>query len=318
MINRSRTANVEPPAEPTDQQPALPVYTEEEASAVIKQLAKLPTTFAGLPVKQPSEIAQHRGICLSLSGPGGVGKTTLSATVINSILARRALFVDIESGGHVLDDESTSDTYKPEEGPYLGLVEAKSWQDLENIMNQLVRNPGPFHCAIWDNMSEALELCKAKYNFYSNVADQLSKWNTITNDMVELFRKGRDMARNRQFVTIYCMWDTNESEDEMGTKFKHRGLHFNPKLAEKFTGIVDWIGWLETPDPPMSPYPPILHFDKSPMYPTKYRISPRTKAMRNVPEIIYNPDLGDIVDTVIGGKPWPTDKHKSPKRERPS
>lgn len=285
------------------------------------KLAQLPTTFAGLPIKQPSEVQQHRGTCLSLSGPGGVGKTTLATTIIDSDIIQKCLFIDIEGGVHVVDDESYSRKdrgWRPEEGPKMGIVEPKTWMELERIMQALIQNPGPFNCAIWDNMSEALELLKAKHSFYANVNDQLSKWNTITNEMVDLFRKGRDLARTREFVTIYCMWDTNESEDEMGNKFKHRGLHFNPKLAEKFMGIVDVVGWLETPSKPMAPYPPILHFDKDPMYPTKLRISPRTKSLTNVPDIIYNPNLGHYIDTVMGGKPWPAAQHQGGKRERPT
>jgi hypothetical protein len=283
-------------------------------------LLTLPTKFAGLDVKQPTEIQQHRGMCLSLAGAGGVGKTTLSVDIINSPIVKRCLFIDIEGGAHVVDDEeySRKDTFKPEEGPKMGIVEVTTWLQLERIMQQFIADPGPFNCAIWDNMSEALELCKAKHAFYSVVADQLSKWNSITNDMVELFRKGRDIARTREFITIYCMWDTAESEDELGAKYKHRGLHFNPKLAEKFTGVVDFIGWLETPSKPMPPYPPILHFDKSPMYPTKQRISPRTKALANIPDIHYNPSLADIANTMMGGKPFPTEKHTPKRTERPT
>lgn len=287
--------------------------------ASVSSIAQLPTKFAGLAVHQPTAIQQHRGTCISLSGAGGVGKTTLAHEVINSPIIERVLFVDIEGGAHVLDDEEyTRQGYLPEEGPKLGIVQPTNWMELERIMQALVRDPAPFNCAIWDNMSEALEMAKASKAFYANEADQLGKWNTITNMMVELFRQGRDMARARRFVTIYCMWDTTEHEDEMGVKFKHRGLHFNPKLAEKFMGIVDLVGWLETPNKPAKPYPPILHFDKDPLWPTKMRVSPRTRSLSNIPDVHYNPSLADIIDTLMDGKPFPTAKHASPVRERPT
>lgn len=277
---------------------------------------KLPEKFAGFPIKQPSEIQQHRGLCLSLSGEGGVGKTTLAETVRKCNLVveggKKVLFVDIEGGSHVIDDQ-LPETYKPEEGPDLGIIEVTKWNDLVLIMQQLIQDPGPFCGAIWDNMSEALELCKGKHGFYTGAEkDQFGKWDDMTNDMVNLFRQGRDLARSREFITIYCMWDTQKHEDSMGVKFQHRGLHFNPKLAEKFMGIVDVVGWLETPPKPALPYPPVLHFDKDPLYPTKMRMSPRSKALTNLPDIIYNPDLGDIVNTVVSHKSWPIDKHTKP------
>lgn len=262
---------------------------------------RIPTKFAGLPIRKPSEIQQHRGTCITLTGKGGVGKTTLAATITHSDIAQRCLFVDLEGGAHVLDDD-----------PYMDIVEVHSWSELEVILQSLVRDTKTYRSVIIDNASEALELCKAKYNFYADITKQLSLWNQITNDMVTMFRTGRDIARQEQFVTIFCMWDTIDNEDDMGQKFKHRNVSLNPKLAEKFLGIMDIVGWLEQPTKPNLPYPPILHFDIDPLYPTKKRISPRQQSLLKIPDIIYNPDLGHIIDTMIGGKPWPTEQHQKP------
>jgi len=274
---------------------------------------QLPTEFAGLEIKQPEELEQYRGWSCGLSGPGGVGKTTLSGTLVNSKWVQehgKILYVDIEGGAYVIDDEPPQ-TARLQEGPILGVVEASSWTHIEMVMQQLHRNPDPFVGAVWDNMSEALELCKHKHHFYETPTDhRIGLWDGITNDMVNLFRQGRDLARTREFIIIYNMWDTQEHENPMGEKFKHRGLHFNPKLSEKFLGITDMAGWLETPPKPMPPYPAILHFDKDPLYPTKTRVSPRMRRHTNIPDTIYSPDLGDIVDTIIGGKPWPSEKHQ--------
>lgn len=260
------------------------------------------STFAGISIKKPSELAQHQGICLTLTGKGGVGKTTLAPTVIHSELARPCVFFDLEGGSFVLDDD-----------PNIDVVPVKSWSELELCMQNLVRNPSPYKSAVFDNMSEALELCKHKHNFYADITKQLSLWNQITNDMVSLFRQGRDLARQEPFVVIYCMWDTTDSEDDMGNKFKHREVALNPKLAEKFMGIMDFVAWLEQPPKPQSPYPPLMHLDIDPLYPTKKRINPRQQALVKIPDIIHNPDLGDVVDTIMGHKEWPAEKHQPPK-----
>lgn len=254
--------------------------------------------FGGFRIRKPSEIAQYKGTCLTLCGKGGVGKTYLTGTLSSSELTHRTLFVDLEGGSHVLNDD-----------PNVDVIEITEWAQLNAVMQRLITNRGEYNSAIFDNMSEALELCKHHLNFYADVSKQLSLWNQITNEMVQLFRQGRDLARTNQFVMVYVMWDTTDSEDDMGNKFKHRDVSLNPKLAEKFMGIMDLVAWLESPPKPKPPYPPILHFDVDPLYPTKKRMNPKQQALLKIPDIIYAPDLGHIVDTIVGGKPWPEHLH---------
>lgn len=280
---------------------------ETNNSHPTEELAKTTTSFtptqkfAGLTIRKPSEIMQHRGLCLTITGKGGVGKTTLAGTAVHSSITHRTLFVDLEGGSHVLEDD-----------PNVDIVEVHNWSELSIVMQRLITDRSKYNCAIFDNMSEALELCKAKYDFYSDVTKQLSLWNQITNDMVSMFRQGRDLARQERFICIFVMWDTTDNEDEMGNKFKHRSVNLNPKLAERFMGIMDLVCWLEQPTKPNKPYPPILHFDIDPLYPTKKRINPRQQALTKLPDIIYSPDLGDIVDTIVGGKEWDSVKHAKP------
>lgn len=259
---------------------------------------KRPKQFAGYAIRTPSEIQQYKGACITLTGKGGVGKTTLAGSVTHSDITHRTLFVDLEGGAHVLDDD-----------PYMDIIEISTWAQLQSVMQMLIANRGPYNSAVFDNMSEALELCKHHHNFYADVKAQLGLWNQITNDMVQLFRQGRDLARTNQFVMVYVMWDTTDAEDDMGNKFKHREVALNPKLAEKFMGIMDLVAWLETPSKPKPPYPPILHFDIDPLYPTKKRMNPKQQALTKLPDVIYQPDLGHIVDTLLGGKQWPADLH---------
>jgi phage nucleotide-binding protein len=263
--------------------------------------------FAGYVLRKPSDIMQYKGACITLCGKGGVGKTTVAGGITKSDLTHKTLFVDLEGGAHVLNDD-----------PNLDIIEVSSWSQLCAVMQKLIVNRGEYNSAVFDNMSEALELCKHHHNFYADPKQQLGLWNQITNDMVQLFRQGRDLARTNQFVMVYIMWDTTDAEDDMGNKFKHREVALNPKLAEKFMGIMDLVAWLETPPKPKKPYPPILHFDVDPLYPTKKRMNPKQQALMKLPDIIYNPDLGEIIDTIVGGKPWDVEAHTDKPAVRPT
>jgi len=276
-------------------------------------LPQLPTKFAGLQVYQPREVRQYKGYSLAISGRGGVGKTTLASTVVNSPIAHNCLFVDIEGGAVVIDDAEDRPGYVPEEGPHLGVVNVTTWGELNVVMQRLItdRKRYGINSAIFDNCSEALELSKIRHGFYTaDKKDRLSLWDDITNDMVQLFRQGRDLARNEQFVMIFILWDTDRLMETGDPRSGHkRDLGVNPKSAEKLQGIMDYVAWLETPPKPKPPYPPIMHFEYDPEIPTKKRLNPKQQSMLGIPDLIYNPDMGDIVDTVLGGKPWPHDKH---------
>lgn len=269
--------------------------------------------FAGQRLLTFDEIREHRGTCIVLSGKPGVGKTTLAATAANSDIAVPLLHLDIESGGHVINTPKMFTLPDGSEIPVIQPIEVKEFVQVERIIQQLLLNPKPFNGCILDNFSELLSLCQKKHNFYGLAEkDRYSAWNKITDDMLDVTRNLRNLARNRRFVSIIVMWDTAESEvDPAGNVTrKYRDVQLTPKLAEKFKGIVDVMGYVERPDMPQKPYPPVLRFDIDPTIPTKMRISPQDKALLELPDIIYQPDLGDIINTTLGGMPWPADKHK--------
>lgn len=289
---------------------------------VRRDLPPLPKKFAGLDVRQPKEIRQYKGWSCGLSGRGGVGKTTLASSLINTPLAHNCLYVDIEGGAFVIDDAEDHPRYRPEEGPHLGIVDVFTFAQLEAVMQNLVSNfkKQGIYSAVFDNMSEAVELSKARHNFYQTDKDhRLGLWDDITNDMIQLFRQGRDLARQEQFVCIFIMWDTDRLMEQGNPRGGHkRDVSLNPKCAEKFIGIMDHVAWLETPDKPKSPYPPIMHLDIDPGIPTKKRINPKQQRILGIPDVIYQPDLGDIVNTVVGGLPWPTERHIDKPAARPT
>lgn len=306
----------------TNSQLARPAPLDPYTSLVRPNLPPLPKKFAGLQVRQPSEVRQYKGWSCGLSGRGGVGKSTLAASLINSPLAHNCLYVDIEGGAFVIDNAEDHPRYLPEEGPHLGIVDVFSFSQLEAIMQNLIINfkKDGIYSAVFDNMSEALELSKIKHGFYTTDKNmRLSIWDDITNDMIQLFRMGRDLARQEQFICVFVMWDTDRLTEAGNPKSDHkRDVSLNPKLAEKFIGIMDHVAWLETPDKPKPPYPPIMHFDIDPSIPTKKRMNPKQQRILGIPDVIYQPDLGDIVNTVVGGLPWPTHLHIDKPAARPT
>ena len=282
----------------------------------------LPKKFAGLPVRQPAEIRQYKGLCIGMSGRGGVGKTTLSETIVNSPISHNVMFFDVEGGAFVLDDAEDKPGYVPAEGPHLGIVDITEWSHVQLSMQYLIREHKKLgiHGAIWDNCAEVLELCKIKHNFYTTEkSKRLSLWDDITNDMLTFFRDGRNLCRQEQFVMVFVMWDTDRLVDPSDQRSDHkRDIALSPKLAEKFMGIMDYVCWLETPPKPKPAHPPIMHFlDIDPAIPTKKRLNVKQQKMMGIPDVIYNPDLGDIINTVLGGMPWPTDKHTNTPSSKP-
>lgn len=279
-----------------------------------RNVKPLPTSFAGLPVRQPREVRQYHGWSCLLTGKWGAGKTTLASTIVNSPICWNTLFVDIEGGAHILDDAEDRASWKPEEGPHLGIVEVHTWLELHTVMQHLIteRKKLGINSAIFDNMGEALELCKKKHGFYTaGASKEFSLWDDMTNDMVNLFRDGRDLARQEQFVCIFVSWDTEKPMDRSDPSGPtKRDVSFNPKLAEKVMGVMDSGLWVETPPKPKPPYPPILHFtDVDPSIPVKKRINPKQQATLGIPDVIYNPDMGVIIDTLLGGVPFPVENH---------
>lgn len=279
-----------------------------------RQIKPLPRKFSGLDVYQPRDIRQYKGWSTCISGRGGVGKSTLAASVINSELAWNCIFVDIEGGAVVLDDAEDNPKWRPEEGPHLGIVNVQDWSTLNTVMDNTIATHKSLdiNCVIFDNMGEAIELSKHARGFYkAGAANEFGIWDDITNDMIGFFRRGRDLARQEQFICIFVMWDTEKlmvrNDPHGGYK---RDLALNPKTAEKVMGVMDSCIWLETPPRPRTPYPPILHFtDIDPAIPTKKRLNPKQQRILNIPDVIYNPDLGVIVDSILGGQKFPIENH---------
>jgi GTPase SAR1 family protein len=270
-----------------------------------------------------AELRAKRGVCLVLSGPPAVGKTTLAGTIIHSELAVPCMYLDVESGSHVLPDPPMIDIGNGNTMPALYPVEIKTFQQAETAITQLNTNPKPFKSAVLDNFSELLSLCMKKHN-YSNLADKerFSAWNKITDDMLDITRTCRDLARDKGFIMIIILWDTTDNLDDptSNTKKTIQDFQLTPKLAEKFKGLLDTAGYVVRP-PSGKQYPPILRFDSSPVslgdrtyysIPTKLRLSPSQEAFTTLPKVIYNPDLGELIDYVMGGKPWDKAKHDKP------
>lgn len=250
------------------------------------------------------------GLCIAISGPKGAGKTFMAGTVADSqyVKARAGnpntpvLFLDVEGGMRSVRHRADVEFKK-----------ITSFVEYEQFVDKLIKAPDlPWGCIVTDNATELAELCMVKH-MVGKQDPSYSEWRRLTQDMTAQVRKMRDLSRNRGIVTIFNVWDLQET-DENGRIQKIK-LDMSPRLMGRFAGAVDMIGWLEVLDDD-APGTRVLHMAGNSKVVAKMRKDPFGPEA-DIPWDLYwrgvtNSPLVALFDTLLGGQAWDKTKFLAP------
>lgn len=292
----------------TDKEFMRAMQDPPHAALVSEALAKIAPAqsadgrkFAGLPVKSANKQSEW-GMCIAVYGAAGVGKTTFAADIADSPLGGPAVILDAEGGARSVAHKDNVD-----------IIDITSWQQVQAFTQEFLRTPNPpWRSVIWDNMSELSSKCLT--SVMQQDQPQIQDYGKATTSMLAFTRVWRDAARSKGTNVVFIAWDFPEKDE--GTGNVKYGIGFTPSLARQFPGIVDIIGYLSVANnPPL--YTRVLNFAPSPRTVAKFRRS-QTEVAQQIPyEIFYGMNEHPIVDllaTLKGGTPWPSDRYKAPAR----
>lgn len=259
-------------------------------------------TFAGLPSYDPISVRQTKGRNITIMAHAGAGKTTLAATCLNSRFGWPMQYVDIEGGSHVLDNNDGID-----------IVKIKGTAEWNKYYAELKRNYNnsekfPYLTVCIDNLTELANKRIAEEKPKHN--DPRKAYGVVTDEIMEITRFLRDMSNATMINVIINVWIEREKDDDQGVTLTR--VQFNPAIQKAYPGVVDMIGNLTLEnDPPQ--YTRKLSFIPIRSDAKLRRAKTDTNAQK-IPIEIWNPDLGAILDTLIGGDPYDAQKFAKPTR----
>lgn len=105
--------------------------------------------MAGLTISKVTERSEYYNILIF--GESGIGKTTLAGSADAVPALRPVLFIDIEGG-------TTSLTHSY---PEVETVRVKTWQDMQNVFNELAEGKHGYKTVVLDSLTEI-----QKFNMY--------------------------------------------------------------------------------------------------------------------------------------------------------
>lgn len=275
---------------------AVPAKLTPESAATLRK------RYGGISTTSVSEA--KFGIRIGIYGPGGIGKTTLAASIVDSEYGSPALYIDARGNPEVVRSK----------GDRIQVITAPDFDTVEAVRKDLVRDlqegTCPFKTVIIDNLSElhAMDL-RDRYG-----ADKDITWtmhSATTADILQLARNWSDLATIHAVNVIFIMWDTPEDRTIRGRDVNRSELQFNKALQSQLPGIISWLGRLYITDE--TQFTRCLDFRPiETMHQAKFQVDPDDPYASKIPMQIYNPSLASIVDTVVGKLDWPAEKHKEP------
>lgn len=241
------------------------------------------------------------GAVIGVYGPGGAGKTTFVGTAVESEFGSPMYYIDARGHPEVLRHH----------GDKIHVAPFTTLDKLEKMRQDILKDGEfPFKTIVLDNVSEMWS--RDLKNRYGPAAEV--KWemhSASTAGILSVVRNWSDLADlpGRKINIIFVMWETPEKRKIRGLEVDRSELSFNKALQSQIPGIITWLGRLYIVDGPPN-YTRCLDFRPiESQQVSKFQIDrsdPRTSA---IPMEIYRPHLGHILDTVRGGKPWPTAEH---------
>ncbi len=188
-------------------------------------------SIGGLPVVSVQDKQQF--INLIVYGESGVGKTRFagSASVVPELAP--VLFVDVEGGELTL-----AHSY-----PQAKVVRIKTWQELQNIYDELFRGEHGYKTIVIDSLTEL-----QKFNMYGIMEDLLVAEPTRDPDIPGMREWGKSTEQIRKFVrafrdlpinTVFTALTKEDRNPRTGISTKRPSL--SGKLASEVPGFVDIV-----------------------------------------------------------------------------
>jgi len=268
--------------------------TPLNAATVVRKLG-------GLEVKPVS--SEERGLVMGIYGEPGVGKTTLAASITDSVFGSPALYIDARGNPHVVNSYADR----------IDVVTINKFADLEAIRQDILRQKDlTYKTVIIDTLTEAWAIdLRDLYKPTADVTWQMHSASTA--DILQTVRNYVDLTTTGPRVNlVFVMQETVEERTVLNQKINRYEIHFNKKLQEYLPALISFLGRLyiyeSTP-----PFGRVLDFTPAPtVQQSKIQNDPNDPAARDIPYQIYKPSLAPLLDTIRGHVAWPTSTHIRP------
>lgn len=284
----------------------MATLTPDNAATIVETIKA--KKYGGIELEPVTNAGQDRGLAIGIYAPGGIGKTTLAATITDSELGSPALYLNARGNPHVVSSY----------GDRIQVVNITKFAQIERVRADLVADKDmPFKSVILDNVSEMFYMdLRDRYGPVGDVVWQ--KHSATTADVLQLVRNWMDLAiigtkpdgSGPKLNVVFIFQETPEARIIAGKEVLSRSeLAFNKALQFQVPTIVNFLGRLYITDGPPK-YTRMLDFRPvEEVHQAKMQLDPEHPLTKAIPMQIYNPSLASILDTLRGNKPWPTAKH---------
>ena len=273
--------------------------------------------YGGIEVQRAS--APDQGLVLGIFAPGGTGKTTAAASITHSEHGGPALLLNMRSNPRVISSYGMTDEERMTEGQKawpahkrVDVMDLAKFNQNEDIRQDIIKEGDkfPYKSIIIDNVSEMFYVRLRE--LYGPITDVgWEKHSASTADVLQMVRNWVEMAEHHQRLNIIFLFqEVTEDRTVRGEKINRTEMAANKALQGQVPSIVNFFGRLYIYQD-TKPFNRVLDFTPAEkVQQSKWQVDPRHPVAGQVPMEIYQPDLGDLLDTIRYNKPWPAEKHQ--------